>query len=217
MTNSTSTLATSKRARRPRTSLAEHASGNGTRAHARVGQPSRPDVSARQAVFVQLLADTMTLRDLYAKHGEQASGPLARVFELICQRHRVEHVRLVNLLATHVRLVGGEPLTMAGDVSSQTQIPRPPRGRETMEVQIERLLHAHELIAQQAIALVRFCGLAPMNVPERDATALLASELILTSKLHVWLLAEHLRHVSNASTDVAQAACIAGRLVLPFC
>jgi starvation-inducible DNA-binding protein len=216
MTNSANTLATTKRARTRRSSLAEHASGNGTRTRSRASDPGHPDFSSRQAVFVQLLADTMTLRDLYAKHGEQAHGPLAKVFELICQRHRVEHVRLVNLLATHVRTLGGEPLMMAGDVSSHTQIPRPPRGREAMEVQIERLLHAHELIAQQAMALVRFCGVGPMNEPERDATVLMASELILTSKLHVWLLAEHLRHVSNASTAVARAACIAGRLVLPF-
>ena len=35
---------------------------------------------------------------------------------------------------------------MAHDVAETTMIPRPPKGREPVPVQISRLLHAHEIV-----------------------------------------------------------------------
>ncbi|MFZ4573860.1 MAG: ferritin-like domain-containing protein [Phycisphaerales bacterium] len=215
MPHSTRTMTSLREGHARRLVPTHGASPAGARSH--LAEPERADLHSRHTAFVQLLSDTTTLRDLYAKHAAQASGPLSRVFALICQRHRVEHERLVALLAAHVRTLGGEPLVMAGDIAAMTRIPRPPRAREPMDAQVERLLNAHERIAEQAIALVTSCGNAVMGGAARDDTALIASELILTGKLHVWLLAEHLRHMSNASTMMARAACITGRLVLPFC
>lgn len=167
--------------------------------------------------FVQLLADTMTIRDLYAKHALQASGPSARLFELICQRHHVEHVRLVELLAGQVRALGGDALVMAGDIAATSNIPRPPRRAELLDVQVHRLVNAHEIIAQQAIAmLTRPQRGFPQGSLSHEAV-LVASELVLTGKLHMWLLAEHVQHVSDASETMSQRASFAGRLVLPFC
>lgn len=166
-----------------------------------------------QAAVVQLLADTLTLRDLYAKHAEQAKGPLSCSFVLICHRHRIEHTRLAELLAAYVRRLSGEALVMAADIAATTRIPRPPRCREPLEMQIERLLGAHASIAEQAIALVQLSDNAAADRLRRDETTLLASELLLTGKLHVWLLAEHRQHVSDATT-MAHAKRIAGRLTL---
>ncbi|XVJ60062.1 MAG: hypothetical protein HEQ23_11975 [Tepidisphaera sp.] len=171
---------------------------------------------ASQRDFVQLLADTMAIRDLYAKQVREASGPHARLFELICQRHHVEQVRLVELLAGLVRAIGADAPVMAGRISARSSIPRPPHGAETLDVQVHRLLNAHETIALQAIAV--------LTQPERGLrrgglsheAVLVASELVLTCKLHVWLLAEHLHHVSDASKTVSRGAPIGGGLALPF-
>ena len=166
-----------------------------------------------QAAVLQLLADTLTLRDLYAKHAEQAKGPLSCSFVLICHRHRIEHTRLAELLAAYVRRLSGEALVMSADIAATTRIPRPPRSHEPLEMQIQRLLGAHASIAEQAIALVKAGDNAAVNGLSRDEITLVASELLLTGKLHVWLLAEHRQHVSDATT-AAHAKCIAGRLTL---
>ena len=167
--------------------------------------------------FVRLLADTCTLRDLYAKHGEQSRGPLAKVFGLICQRHRVEHERLVAILAAHIRGLGEDALVMSGDIAVHTSVPRPSRGRETLVVQIDRLIDAHERIAEQAIALMACCAGTRMHGLACDDTLLIASELILTGELHVWLLAQHLKRVSGASTDEEQTASPFGSFIPPLC
>jgi len=170
-----------------------------------------------RVAFVRLLADTITIRDLYAKQGEQASGPFVKSFRLMCGRHRVEQVRLIGLLASHVRTLGGEALVMAADIAETTCIPRPPRGRESQGVQIERLLDAHERIARKAIPLVNLATDARMKGFKYDDAALIASELILTGKLQVWLLAEHLNSVSGGSTEVSRIFRIAGGLLPPNC
>jgi starvation-inducible DNA-binding protein len=217
MLNSDATLVNTFGGGTRRLASANSTSLNHTQSRGNPMERSGPNSQAVLLAVAQLLADTVTLRDLYAKHGEQASGPLARVFALICQRHRVEHARLVELLTARVRTLGGVALIMSADIAATTNIPRPPRGRESMVLQIKRLLNAHERIASQAIALATTIGASPEHTAQIDETALIASEVVLTGKLHVWLLAEHLKHASNASSSAAEAACIAGRLVLPFC
>jgi starvation-inducible DNA-binding protein len=217
MLNSDATLVKTFGERRQPLTSANITSLNRTHSRGNPTDRARPNSQATMLAVAQLLANTITLRDLYAKHGEQASGPLARVFALICQRHRVEHARLVELITARVRTLGGVALIMSADIAATTNIPRPPRGRESMVLQIERLLNAHERIAAQAIALATTSGTSPVHTAQIDETALISSEVVLTGKLHVWLLAEHLKHASNASSSAAEAACIAGRLVLPFC
>jgi starvation-inducible DNA-binding protein len=190
---------------------------NGSQSRGHVLDREHAGLHEVQTAFIQLLADTMTLRDLYAKHGEQASGPLALVFQLICQRHCVEQARLVDILAAHIRTLGGEVLIMAADVAAVTRIARPPRGRESSELQAKRLLDAHEGIARQAVELVTSSSSGSMSTVLRDRTMLIASEVVLSGKLQIWLLSEHLRHASDTSTALAQTSCIASRLVLPFC
>jgi starvation-inducible DNA-binding protein len=102
----------------------------------------------RQSVELlnQLLADTMTLRDLYKKHHWQASGHTFYQLHLLFDKHFGEQSALVDELAERIQLLGGLSLAMAHDVAETTMIPRPPRGREEPPVQISRLLEAHELI-----------------------------------------------------------------------
>src|SRR5580658_2613857 len=55
----------------------------------------------------QLLADTLTLRDLYKKHHWQASGPNFYNNHLLFDKHFVEQSGLVDLLAERVQTLGG--------------------------------------------------------------------------------------------------------------
>src|SRR2546428_3251836 len=103
----------------------------------------------------QLLADTMTLRDLYKKHHWQVSGPTFYQLHLLFDKHFNEQSELVDAIAERIQSLGGVSIAMAHDVAEMTLIPRPPRGRDEVPVQISRLLHAHEVVLKEARAMAR--------------------------------------------------------------
>src|SRR5207253_5322187 len=83
---------------------------------------------------------------------------------------------------------GGVSLAMSHDIAETTLVPRPPRGREPVPVQISRLLHAHEIVLKEARTMARLA-----SESEDDGTNdLLVSEVIRTNELQVWFVAEHL-------------------------
>lgn len=136
----------------------------------------------------QLLADTMTIRDLYKKHHWQVVGPTFYQLHLLFDKHYDEQVELVDQIAERIQLLGGLSIAMAPDVAEMTRVERPPRGREAVPVQISRLLDAHELI-------LRFAHEAAKRADEAgdDGTNdLLVSDVIRTNELQVWFLSEHL-------------------------
>jgi len=94
----------------------------------------------------QLLADTMTLRDLYKKSHWQVAGPTFYQLHLLYDKHYDEQNEIVDQIAERIQLLGGISLAMAADIAETTQIERPPRGREEVPVQISRLLDAHQII-----------------------------------------------------------------------
>src|SRR5438270_11807674 len=107
---------------------------------------------ARQSVenLNQVLADTFTRRDLYKKHHWQVGGPTFYQLHLLFDKHYEEQNDLVDAIAERIQSLGGVGLAMAPDIAETTIIPRPPKGREEVPVQISRLLHAHEIVLEEA-------------------------------------------------------------------
>src|SRR5260221_6716596 len=103
----------------------------------------------------QLLADTMTLRDLYKKSHWQVAGPTFYQLHLLYDKHYEGQVELVDSIAERIQLLGGISLAMAADVAETTHIERPPRGREEVPVQLSRFIDAHQIIVRQARTLAR--------------------------------------------------------------
>jgi starvation-inducible DNA-binding protein len=136
----------------------------------------------------QLLADTITLRDLYKKYHWLVSGPTFYQLHLLFDKHFNEQSELVDRIAARIMLLGGVSVAMAADVAETTLIPRPPKGREEMPVQISRLLHAHEVVLEEARAMAR------QAAAEGDdgTNDLLVSNVIRTNEMQVWFVAEHL-------------------------
>jgi len=135
----------------------------------------------------QLLADTMTLRDMYKKHHWQVAGPTFYQLHLLFDKHYDEQVELVDLVAERIQLLGGVSIAMAPEVAETTLIPRAPRGREEVPVQISRLLHAHEIVLEEARAMARLAT----RVGDDGTNDLLVSDVIRRNELQVWFLAEH--------------------------
>ncbi len=154
----------------------------------------------------QLLADTMTLRDMYKKHHWQVAGSTFYQLHLLFDKHFGEQVDLVDAIAERIQLLGGISLAMAPDVAETTMIPRPPRGREEAPVQISRLLEAHEIILKEARTMA-----AQADEAGDDGTNdLLVSDVIRGNELQVWFLAEHLVNVPLVRADQSKSGC--GRL-----
>ncbi len=145
----------------------------------------------------QILADTMTLRDMYKKHHWQVSGHTFYQLHLLFDKHFGEQVELVDSIAERIQLLGGVSIAMAPDVAEETRIERPPRGREEVPVQISRLLEAHELILKES----REAAKKASDAGDDGTNDLLVSNVIRTNELEVWFLSEHLVDLPVVKAD----------------
>jgi starvation-inducible DNA-binding protein len=150
----------------------------------------------------QVLADTITLRDLYKKHHWQVAGPTFYQLHLLFDKHYGEQAELVDAIAERIQLLGGISIAMAADVAETTIIPRPPRGREEVPVQISRLLEAHEFLLKEARTMAEQADKAG----DAGTNDLLVSQVIRTNELQVWFVAEHLVDVPVVRADQAKGA-----------
>jgi starvation-inducible DNA-binding protein len=135
----------------------------------------------------QLLADVISLRDLYKKHHWQVSGPTFYQLHLLFDKHFEEQNSLVDQIAERIMMLGGVSVAMSADVAETTLVPRPPKGREEVPVQISRLLHAHEIVLKEARTMARQAA----EDGDDGTNDLLVSSVIRTNEMQAWFVAEH--------------------------
>src|SRR5438309_4950562 len=73
----------------------------------------------------QLLADTITLRDLYKKHHWQVSGTTFYQLHLLFDKHFNEQSELVDLLAERIMMLGVVSIAVSADVDETSLVPPP--------------------------------------------------------------------------------------------
>lgn len=139
----------------------------------------------------QLLADTITLRDLYKKSHWQVAGPTFYQLHLLFDKHYGEQNELVDTIAERIQLLGGVSLAMAADVAETTRIERPPRGREEVPVQLSRLLDAHQVIIRHCRQLARRAS----TLGDDGTNDVVVSDVLRSNELQVWFISEHLVNV----------------------
>jgi starvation-inducible DNA-binding protein len=154
---------------------------------------------AKQSVdnLNQVLADTFTLRDLYKKHHWQVAGPTFYQLHLLFDKHYEEQNDLVDAIAERIQSLGGVGLAMAADIAETTMIPRPPKGREEVPVQISRLLHAHEIVLEEARSMARQAA----TRGDDGTNDLLVSDVIRGNEKQVWFLSQHLVNLPLVKAD----------------
>ena len=174
----------------------------GTVSHAlplELEEPTRQEMTEQ---LNQLLADTITLRDLYKKSHWQVAGPTFYQLHLLYDKHHGEQDELVDSIAERIQLLGGVSIAMAADVADTTKIERPPRGREEVPVQLSRLLDAHQVIIRGARTLARRAS----ALGDDGTNDLIVSEVLRTNELQVWFLSEHLVNVPLVEARKAATA-----------
>jgi starvation-inducible DNA-binding protein len=149
----------------------------------------------------QILADALTLRDLYKKSHWQTSGPAFYQLHLLFDKHHEQLADLVDSIAERVQILGGVSVAMGADAAEMTGIPRPPRGRETPQAQLRRLLAAHEIL----IGRVRDGAKLATDNGDDGTNDLLISGVLRTNEMQVWFLSEHLRSAPDRSASQQSA------------
>lgn len=160
----------------------------GTVTHAlplELDEPVRLEMTER---LNQLLADTMTLRDLYKKSHWQVAGPTFYQLHLLFDKHFGEQSELVDTIAERIQLLGGLSIAMAPDVAETTRIERPPKGREEVPVQLSRLLDAHQIIIRGCRELAKRAS----TLEDEGTNDVVVSDVLRTNELQVWFISEHL-------------------------
>lgn len=145
----------------------------------------------------QILADTQILYAHYKKHHWLVRGHTFYQVHLLLDKHAGEQLALVDTIAERVQTLGGVAVGDPRHVAEITAIPRPPDGVEEVPAMLSRLLEVHEIILTSAHD-------AAARVAERgdDGTNdLLVSEVIRTSEMQAWFLAEHLVDTPLVRTD----------------
>ena len=140
------------------------------------------------AVLNQILADTMTLRDLYKKHHWQTSGATFYQLHLLFDKHHEEQEELIDAIAERIQTLGGTAIAMAADVAEATVIVRPPRGREEPSRQLARLIDAHERVLYSVRAAARRAA----ELGDDGTNDLLVGDVIRTNEKQSWFIREHL-------------------------
>jgi starvation-inducible DNA-binding protein len=157
-------------------------------------EPVRLEITER---LNQLLADTITIRDLYKKSHWQVAGPTFYQLHLLFDKHFEQQSELVDAIAERIQLLGGVSLAMAPDVAETTRIPRPPRGREEVPVQLSRLLDAHQIIIRDC----RIFASRASRLGDDGTNDLIVSQVLRSNELQTWFLSEHLVNVPLVNTE----------------
>ena len=79
-------------------------------------------------------------------------------------------------------------------------IPRPPRGREEVPVQLSRLLEAHETVLKEVRTAARLTD----EAGDYGTNDLLVSQVMRTNEFQTWFVAEHLVDVPAVHADNEQ-------------
>ncbi|MBC8045022.1 MAG: DNA starvation/stationary phase protection protein [Rhizobacter sp.] len=140
----------------------------------------------------QILADTITLRDMYKKHHWQVAGPTFYQLHLLFDKHYEEQAKLVDDLAERIQILGGLSIAMAHDVAELSRIPRLPRDREEVPVQISRLLEAHTMI----LDYIKDAAEKTDENGDNGSNDLIVSQVLRTNEMQVWFVSEHVVRMS---------------------
>lgn len=136
----------------------------------------------------QILADSIILYNLYKKHHWLVRGHTFHQLHLLLDKHADEQLKLIDLMGERVQTLGGVAIGDPRHVAEVTTVPRPPNGVEEVPAMLSRLLEAHEIVIEKTREAIE------KTATSRDdgTNDLLMSDVLRTSELQVWFIAEHL-------------------------
>lgn len=136
----------------------------------------------------QVLADTITLYNLYKKHHWQVAGPTFYQLHLLFDKHAAEILASVDLIAERIQMLGGVALGMPFDVAERTKITRPPMDVESVPSMLARTIEAHTTVIQTVREGIELTD----GNKDYGTNDLLMSDILRMHEMHVWFVSQHL-------------------------
>lgn len=162
-----------------------------------------PEETLRQNVGMlnQLLADSITLYNLYKKHHWQVTGPTFYQLHLLLDKHAGEVLETVDAIAERIQTLGGVTTGMPFEVAEMTKIEHPPTGEEDIPAMLARTVNAHATV----IKTIRD-GIEQTDDNKDYATNdLLTSKVLPMHELQVWFVSQHLVNTPIVDSTDGQA------------
>lgn len=147
-----------------------------------------PEKAIGQSVTLlnQILADTITLHDLYKKNHWQVAGPTFYELHLLLDKHATELLANIDMIAERIQMLGGVACGMPFEVAERTKIERPPLGAENVPAMLARTVEAHATIIRtirEGIALTE-------DNKDYGTNDLLMSDLLRMHEMQVWFISQ---------------------------
>lgn len=136
----------------------------------------------------QILADSITLYDLYKKHHWQIAGATFYQLHLLLDKHAEEVEGSIDLVAERIQMLGGVTCGMPFDVAENTKIERPPLGVESVPAILSRTVNAHATVIR---TIREGIELTEQN-KDYGTNDLLMSDLLRMHEMQVWMISQHL-------------------------
>lgn len=149
-----------------------------------------PEKAIGQSVTLlnQILADTITLHDLYKKYHWQVAGPTFYELHRLLDKHADKIRHTIDLIAERIQILGGVSCGMPFDVAENTKIERPPMGVENVPALLARTVHAHATI----IHTIREGITLTQDNKDYGTNDLLVSDLLRMHEMQIWFISQHL-------------------------
>jgi starvation-inducible DNA-binding protein len=149
-----------------------------------------PEETIGQSVTLlnQLLADTITLYDLYKRDHWHIAGPTFYQLHLLFDKHAEEVEGSIDLIAERIQMLGGVTAGMPFEVAERTKIERPPSAIERVSTILARTVSAHATI----IHTIREGVELTQRNKDYGTNDLLVSGLLRMHEMHVWFISQHL-------------------------
>jgi len=149
-----------------------------------------PEEAIGQSVMMlnQLLADSITLYQLYKKNHWQVTGQTFYQLHLLFDKQADEVHDTVDLIAERIQMLGGVAAGMPFDVVERTKIERPPLGVESIPAMLARTVNAQATIIRTIREGIELTG----RNKDYGTNDLLMSNLLRMHEMHMWFVSQHL-------------------------
>ena len=145
----------------------------------------------------QVLADTITLYNLYKKHHWQVAGPTFYQLHLLFDKHAAEVLASVDLVGERIQMLGGVSLGMPFDVAERTKIARPPLSVEGVPAMLARTVEAHATVIRTIREGIELTN----DNKDYGTNDLLMSDLLRMHEMQVWFVSQHLIDTAVSSEN----------------
>jgi starvation-inducible DNA-binding protein len=155
-----------------------------------VSTTTKSESSDTVEVLEELLAHSITLRDMYQDARWQTAEIQFRLLRQLFDGHYKEQIQLVDVLIDRIRALNGAGRVFAGDFLHRARVSQLLRGRRSVAHLLTELIDAHDSVLNAALPPGASKG-QPNCSWTRDFAV---GQVVLTNNQQILAVREHLMH-----------------------